>query len=47
MKLGLEAVIIATPLNTHDVIAKACMDAGLHVLCEKLMARDHHASART
>jgi predicted dehydrogenase len=39
-KLGLEAVIIATPLNTHDVIAKKCMDAGLHVLCEKLMARD-------
>jgi predicted dehydrogenase len=39
-KLGLEAVIIATPLNTHDVIAKACMDKGLHVLCEKLMARD-------
>lgn len=39
-KLGLEAVVIATPLNTHDVIAKTCMDAGLHVLCEKLMARD-------
>lgn len=38
-RLGLEAVVIATPLNTHDVIAKACMDAGLHVLCEKLMAR--------
>jgi predicted dehydrogenase len=38
-KLELEAVIIATPLNTHDVIAKKCMDAGLHVLCEKLMAR--------
>ncbi len=39
-KLGLEAVVIATPLNTHDVIAKACMDSGLHVLCEKLMARN-------
>jgi predicted dehydrogenase len=39
-KLGLEAVIIATPLNTHDVIAKTCVDADLHVLCEKLMARD-------
>ena len=24
---------------THDSIAKKCMDAGLHVLCEKLMAR--------
>ena len=38
-KLGLEAVVVATPLNTHDVIVKACLDAGLHVLCEKLMAR--------
>lgn len=38
--LGFEAVVIATPLNTHDVITKACMDKGLHVLCEKLMARD-------
>src|SRR5262245_21211161 len=38
-KLGLEAVVIATPLITHDAIAKKCMDAGLHVLCEKLMAR--------
>ena len=37
-KLGLEAVVIATPLHTHDTIAKLCMDAGLHVLCEKLMA---------
>ncbi len=38
-KLKLEAVIIATPLITHDAIAKQCMAAGLHVLCEKLMAR--------
>ncbi|MBM3980059.1 MAG: Gfo/Idh/MocA family oxidoreductase [Planctomycetes bacterium] len=38
-KLNIEAVIIATPLMTHDGIAKQCMDAGLHVLCEKLMAR--------
>jgi predicted dehydrogenase len=38
-KLGLEMVVIATPLNTHDPIVRACMDAGLHVLCEKLMAR--------
>jgi predicted dehydrogenase len=38
-KLGLEAVIIATPLHLHHPMALACMDAGLHVLCEKLMAR--------
>ena len=38
-RLGFEAVVIATPLFTHKEIAIKCMDAGLHVLCEKLMAR--------
>jgi predicted dehydrogenase len=37
---GVEAVVIATPLFTHKDIAIDCMKAGLHVLCEKLMARD-------
>lgn len=37
---GVEAVVIATPLFTHKDIAVECMKAGLHVLCEKLMARD-------
>lgn len=38
-ELGLEAVIIATPLVSHEPIALDCLDAGLHVLTEKLMAR--------
>ncbi|MBX3441543.1 MAG: Gfo/Idh/MocA family oxidoreductase [Planctomyces sp.] len=38
-ELGVEAVIIATPLNTHAPITLDCLDAGLHVLTEKLMAR--------
>lgn len=38
-ELKLEMVIIATPLFTHKDIAVKCMEAGLHVLCEKLMAR--------
>ncbi len=38
-ELGLEAVVIATPLMTHAPIALDCMEAGLHVLTEKLMAR--------
>ena len=38
-KLGLEAVVIAVPLNQHAPIALECIDAGLHVLSEKLMAR--------
>lgn len=37
--LGLEAVVIALPLHLHAEAATKCMKAGLHVLCEKLMAR--------
>jgi predicted dehydrogenase len=36
---GVEAVVIATPLHLHEPMAVDCMKAGLHVLCEKLMAR--------
>lgn len=38
-ELGLEAVVIATPLVTHHPITMDCLNAGLHVLTEKLMAR--------
>ena len=38
-ELVLEAVVIAVPLNQHAPVALECMDAGLHVLCEKLMAK--------
>ncbi len=38
-RLNIEAVVIATPLVTHAPIAIDCMNAGLHVLTEKLMAR--------
>jgi predicted dehydrogenase len=37
--LGIEAVVIATPLSSHHPITLDCLDAGLHVLTEKLMAR--------
>ena len=39
-KLGLEAVVIAVPLNQHAPVAMECLDEGLHVLSEKLMAYD-------
>ena len=38
-KLGIEGVILATPLITHRPLTVQCLEAGLHVLCEKLMAR--------
>ncbi len=39
-ELGLEAVVIAVPLSQHAPIADAALDAGLHVLSEKLMAHN-------
>jgi predicted dehydrogenase len=39
-KEDLEAVIIATPLFTHADLVTACLGAGKHVLCEKMMAWD-------
>jgi predicted dehydrogenase len=35
----IEAVVIALPLHLHSKVAIQCMNAGKHVLCEKLMAR--------
>ncbi len=39
-KEDLEAVLIATPLWTHADITVGCLDAGKHVLGEKMMAYD-------
>jgi predicted dehydrogenase len=36
----IEAVIVATPLWSHAEIASGCLEAGKHVLCEKMMAWD-------
>ncbi|PWD98655.1 Gfo/Idh/MocA family protein [Marinilabilia rubra] len=38
-KEKLDGVIIATPLHQHAHIAIDCMQAGIHVFCEKSMAR--------
>ena len=37
---NLDAVLIATPDFWHARHTVACLEAGLHVLCEKMMARD-------
>jgi predicted dehydrogenase len=39
---GIEAVVIALPLHLHAPAAMAAMNAGLHVLTEKLMAHSVH-----
>jgi predicted dehydrogenase len=39
-KERLEGVVIATPLHAHADITVGCLEAGLHVLCEKMMAWD-------
>ncbi|HSL22448.1 MAG TPA: Gfo/Idh/MocA family oxidoreductase [Vicinamibacterales bacterium] len=37
---AIEAVVIALPLWLHADVTEACLDAGKHVLCEKMMAWD-------
>ena len=36
--LGLDAVVVSTPPETHFEIVKACLEQGLHVLVEKPLA---------
>jgi predicted dehydrogenase len=45
-KEKLEAVIVATPLFLHADVTVACLEAGLHVLCEKMMAFDAASCGR-
>jgi predicted dehydrogenase len=45
-KQRLEGVVVATPLFTHADVAVGCMEAGLHVLCEKMMAIDVESARR-
>lgn len=40
-KEELDAVVIATPLNEHAHITIDCFEAGLHVFCEKSMAKTY------
>jgi predicted dehydrogenase len=39
-KEDIEAVLVATPLGAHAEVSVACLEAGKHVLCEKMMAWD-------
>lgn len=35
LKKGVEAISIVTPNHMHYPVAKACVDAGIHVICDK------------
>jgi predicted dehydrogenase len=39
LDMNLDAVAIATPVSTHFPIAQRCLEAGLHVMVEKPLAR--------
>ncbi len=45
-KEEVEAVIMAPPLWAHADLAVGCLDAGKHVLCEKMMAWDLESCER-
>jgi predicted dehydrogenase len=45
-KEDLEGVVIATPLSAHAEITAGCLEAGKHVLCEKMMAWDEAGCQR-
>src|SRR5262245_23525733 len=45
-KEDIEAVVMAPPLWLHAEIASACLEAGKHVLCEKMMAWDEAGCRR-
>ena len=42
----IEAVVIAVPLWAHADVTTACLEAGKHVLCEKMMAWDEAGCLR-
>ena len=43
---NIDAVVISTPLNSHDQIAVDALDADKHVYCEKTLAKGVKATAR-
>jgi predicted dehydrogenase len=45
-KEDLEGVVVAVPLWAHADVVTGCLDAGKHVLCEKMMAWDVEGAER-
>jgi predicted dehydrogenase len=46
LALPLDAVSICTPNSSHEPIALAALDAGMHVMCEKPLALDYAGAGR-
>ena len=44
---GLQALVVATPDDTHHPIVMRALQAGLHVLCEKPLAWIIHEATRS
>jgi predicted dehydrogenase len=42
---GVDLVVIATPNDSHHLLARAVLDAGFHVVCEKPLTKDAATSA--
>ncbi|MGB5460268.1 MAG: Gfo/Idh/MocA family oxidoreductase, partial [Eudoraea sp.] len=42
----IDAILVATPFNTHSQIASEAIDAGKHVFCEKTMAKGYDGISR-
>jgi predicted dehydrogenase len=40
LSTGLDAIVIATPDDEHHALAKAALSGGVHVLCEKPLAKN-------
>lgn len=43
---GLDAVVICTPNDTHEEVALACLEQGLHVLCERPLSVSSDSAER-
>lgn len=43
---ALDAVVVCTPNDTHEEVVLACLDQGLHVLCERPLSTSSESAAR-
>ncbi len=44
--LGVDAAVVCTPNDTHEEVVTACLDRGLHVLCERPLSVSSDSARR-